>query len=330
MGKSSYDREKLLRVTIAVLLAVFLIATTLLLLKLWERKHGTFPEQEAKSEYIEHEGKKYVLRDDIETFLILGLDKFEGDSEHDSYNNDMQADFLMLLVFDHNAEKCTALHINRDTMVSMNKLGLNGNSIGKVTRQIALAHTYGNGKDRSCTNTADAVSELLLGVKVNHYLSLTMDGVPIYNDLLGGVEVEVLDDFTGIDDTLKKGEKVTLSGEQALTYVRTRQGLEDSSNTTRMKRQRQYISELQKKTRETLKSNDAFAVEATLKLSDYLISDRSATQLQDMMKKFSDYDFAEISTLKGENKVGEKYMEFYPNEDEIRKLVVELFCKESD
>mgnify|MGYP000585160404 FL=1 len=70
-----------------------------------------------------------------------------------------------------------------------------------------------------------------------------MDAVPILNDLLGGVEVTVLDDFSGIDDTLIKGETVTLHGDHALTYVRERYGLEDSSNSTRMVRQRQYMTE---------------------------------------------------------------------------------------
>ena len=37
---------------------------------------------------------------------------------------------------------------------------------------------------------------------------------------------------------------MTLQGEQALRYVRTRYGLEDSTNSTRMARQQQYINAL--------------------------------------------------------------------------------------
>ena len=160
-----------------------------------------------------------MKNEDVESFLILGLDKFEDAINNDSYNNDQRADFLMLLVFDNSEKKFTAVHLNRDTMVNMNVLGVAGQKIGTVNKQLALAHTYGNGRDVSCRNTADAVSELLNGVKVNHYLSITMDAVPILNDLLGGVEVTVLDDFSGIDDTLIKGETVTLHGDHALTYV---------------------------------------------------------------------------------------------------------------
>ena len=39
---------------------------------------------------------------------------------------------------------------------------------------------------------------MLMNVNVDHYVSVTMDAVSVYNDYIGGVEVTVLDDFTGI------------------------------------------------------------------------------------------------------------------------------------
>lgn len=73
---------------------------------------------------------------------------------------------------------------------------------------------------------------------------MTMGAVPYINDLVGGVPVTVLDDFSGIDDSLVEGETITLKGEQALHYVRIRGGLEDSSNLNRMKRQQQYLESM--------------------------------------------------------------------------------------
>ena len=57
-----------------------------------------------------------------------------------------------------------------------------------------------------------AVSNLLFGIEINHYLSFTMDAVALVNDLVGGVQVEVLDDLTFLDPALRKGETVTLKG----------------------------------------------------------------------------------------------------------------------
>lgn len=327
MGKKRNDKRKLMRGLAVALLAVFLLTGAFLLLELWEKRQSIFPEQKTENTVYEYNGVEYVKNEDVESFLILGLDKFEDAINNDSYNNDQRADFLMLLVFDNSEKKFTAVHLNRDTMVNMNVLGVAGQKIGTVNKQLALAHTYGNGRDVSCRNTADAVSELLNGVKVNHYLSITMDAVPILNDLLGGVEVTVLDDFSGIDDTLIKGETVTLHGNHALTYVRERYGLEDSSNSTRMVRQRQYMTAVYDKAMLKIENDDNFVIEASSKLADYIVSDRSVNQLQEIAKKLSQYKFTEIETLEGESVVKDGLMEFRPDADSIDKIVFELFYK---
>lgn len=327
MGKKRNDKRKLMRGLAVALLAVFLLTGAFLLLELWEKRQSIFPEQKTENTVYEYNGVEYVKNEDVESFLILGLDKFEDAINNDSYNNDQRADFLMLLIFDNSEKKFTAVHLNRDTMVNMNVLGVAGQKIGTVNKQLALAHTYGNGRDVSCRNTADAVSELLNGVKVNHYLSITMDAVPILNDLLGGVEVTVLDDFSGIDDTLIKGETVTLHGDHALTYVRERYGLEDSSNSTRMVRQRQYMTAVYDKAMLKIENDDNFVIEASSKLADYIVSDRSVNQLQEIAKKLSQYKFTEIETLEGESVVKDGLMEFRPDADSIDKIVFELFYK---
>lgn len=327
MGKKRNDKRKLMRGLAVALLAVFLLTGAFLLLELWEKRQSIFPEQKTENTVYEYNGVEYVKNEDVESFLILGLDKFEDAINNDSYNNDQRADFLMLLVFDNSEKKFTAVHLNRDTMVNMNVLGVAGQKIVTVNKQLALAHTYGNGRDVSCRNTADAVSELLNGVKVNHYLSITMDAVPILNDLLGGVEVTVLDDFSGIDDTLIKGETVTLHGDHALTYVRERYGLEDSSNSTRMVRQRQYMTAVYDKAMLEIENDDNFVIEASSKLADYIVSDRSVNQLQEIAKKLSQYKFTEIETLEGESVVKDGLMEFRPDADSIDKIVFELFYK---
>ncbi len=327
MGKTKNAGGGYFKYALIGVLLVFLVSVSLFLLNSWEKQRGLFPSHEIGGKTLNYNGTEYVLKDNIETFLVMGLDKMEGTSVNDSYNNDKQADFLMLFVFDDDAQKCSAIHINRDTMTGVNILGVAGNRIGTVTKQIALAHTYGNGRDVSCRNTADAVSELLMGMQVNHYISLAMDSIIIMNDLVGGVEVEVLEDFTGIDDTLIKGEKVTLAGEQALHYVRTRYGLEDSSNSTRMERQRQYMNALYDKYMQCVANDDEFIINASLEMSDYIISDRSVTQLQTLARKFSEYEFVGIDDFKGQSLIGEKFMEFYADEASVIEIVVDNFYK---
>ena len=308
---------------------VILLIGALSFLFIWEKRQGTFPSQEAPEKF-EYEGETYVLKDGIETFLVLGLDKFGNTLPSHSYNNDQQADFLMLFVIDNNAKTISSLHINRDTMTGVNILGLNGNRVDTVTMQIALSHTYGNGKEISCHNAMAAVSKLLMNAKIDHVMSMKMDAVAIFNDLVGGVEVTLTEDFTHLDSSMIKGETVLLRGEQALYYVRSRAGFEDSSNTARMERQRQYIDALYGRVMEAMEKDDSFVIQASLKTADYIVSDCSSAQLQRLSDKFMEYEFTDIRTLDGAAVKGEEYMEFYPTEDSIVKNVVELFYTQED
>lgn len=325
MIPTSQNKTAVLKYTAIVLAVILVISLAFFALGMWEKQRGKFPEAPMLENTLEYNGVKYVQREGIETFLVLGLDKYASDITSESYNNDKQADFLMLFVFDTRAGKYSALHINRDTMTDVARLGVAGERIATAVEQIALAHTQGNGREVSCRNVADSVSGLLGGVKVTHYLSVTMDAVPIYNDLLGGVELEVLEDFTGIDDTLVRGERVTLIGEHALNYVRTRYGLEDSTNSTRMQRQQQYLNALREKTEKIMEQDGEFIVRASLEMSEHIVSDRSVTQLQELAKKMTEYEFADIYSIEGDNVEGEKFIEFYPDADSLKKTVIDLF-----
>ena len=92
-----------------------------------------------------------------------------------------------------------------------------------------------------------------------------------------------------------------------------------------MERQQQYINALFDKFQQCMERDDEFVVDASLKMADYIISDRSITQLQAIANKFNAYDFVGISNIAGESKLGEQFMEFYPNEESVKETVIELF-----
>ncbi len=321
-----------LRYLAFLLVAVFVVSAVLLGINIWERQQGLFPEDGGynRQTVIDYNGKDYVLRDELRTILIMGLDSFDAPQDTDGYTNDQQADFLVLLVLDEANESWSAIHLNRDTMTPVHVLGVAGQKVDTRTMQLALAHAYGNGKEVSCNNTADAVSELLYGVKVDHYISLTMDAVAQFNDMIGGVEVTVMDDFSGIDNTLVQGEKVTLKGEQALTYVRSRQGVGDGTNLGRMERQRQYIEALIEQTRRYMEQDEAFSVNSVAKLAEYMVTDRSVTQLEKLMDKMALYRWDGIRTIEGRSEIGEDFMEFYPDEQSLKQQVIEALGKPKD
>ena len=309
---------------VVILAAVLLLVIGFVLLAIWENGHGKYPERPVLEKTLTYQGQEYVLREDIETMLVLGLDAYAGD-DRGSYNNDKQADFIMLLVIDRSEEICRAIRINRDTMAIVNVLGVAGDKIGTATKQIALAHTYGNGREVSCRNTADAVSDLLWGARIDHYVSVTMEAIPIYTDLLGGVTLEILEDFSNVDPSLVKGESMTLTGEQAMTYIRSRYGMDDPTNQSRMKRQKQYLEAVYAKTRDVTAEDETFLSRAALKMTNYLVSDCSGNKLESLLDRLSGYELDAILDIDGENRVGEEFMEFYPNSDSVMEVVVECF-----
>ena len=274
--------------------------------------------------WVNRDGVWYAPKENQETVLMIGLDKTEPIEASESYNNNAQADFLLLAIFDETKETTTILHINRDTMAEIPVLGVNGQLAGTMTGQLALSHTYGSGLQDSCMNTVNAVSDFLYGIKINHYVAMTMGAVPYINDLVGGVPVTVLDDFSGIDDSLVEGETITLKGEQALHYVRNRADLEDSSNLNRMKRQQQYLTSMAKQV-EKLDDDFSVSTQQVATTAKYIISDCSIDTLSRMAEQFVDYPLQEMQDVQGEAVRGEEFIEFYPDEEKLAEQVLELF-----
>ena len=280
----------------------------------------------AQQETLRHNGREYVLRDDLETVLIMGLDKYEYQTGRPTYGVDtQQADFLLLLLIDNANKTCVPFHINRDTMCTIWQLDIYGDPVVDMNGQIALAHSFGTGGHDSCRNEVRAVSDLLYGMKIDHYISVTMDVVATLNDMVGGVTVTVLDDFSQVDKSLVQGQEVTLKGEQALVYVRGRMSVGDRTNLSRMERQRQYLEALREQFLKKADKDDSFTMRALTTISDSMTSDCSVYKLSDIAEALTNYTFTDFETIAGEAIKGDTFMEYYADEDELYEQVIRLF-----
>ncbi|MCC8196394.1 MAG: LCP family protein [Ruminococcus sp.] len=318
-------RKNLVKVILYLLCVFFLIVGIVLLLNAWEQQHYsnvTDTEEESSSTRVEYNGTTYKLNRHIDTVLLVGVDKYLASTNSDTYVNTEQADFLMLVVIDTENESYKVLHINRDTMTDVQVLGVTGAVVFSSYEQIALAHTYGSGQEDSAENTVDAVSNLLHGVDIDHYITVTMDAVSIINDAVGGVTVTALDT---INDDIVEGETVTLLGENALLYVRTRYGLDDSTNLHRMERQEQYLRALIEQFKAACDEDSDFALDTAMEITSYMVSDCSVNDLSGFYSAMSDYEFADYLTIEGEAVLGDTYMEYYVDEDALYELCLELF-----
>jgi LCP family protein required for cell wall assembly len=120
-------------------------------------------------------------------------------------------------------------------------------SYAMVGQPINVALSYGG------LGCAAAVVENFTGVPVNFAGLITFQGVIQMSNAVGGVEVclaeGVHDKFTGFN---REAGTWNLSGAEALQFLRTRHGVGDGSDLTRISSQQVFLSSLVR----TLKSND--------------------------------------------------------------------------
>lgn len=340
MSHSSYrhhhiHRRDAIRAAISGVVLVIVVVAVFLGIKGWEHNQYDIPtsaeatpetaEQDLK--HVTYNGEDYVQREGLQTWLFMGIDESGEAVGTESYIGGGQADMQMLLVIDHVNRTWQLLQLNRDSMVDVPVLGVTGKVIGTEFEQLTLAHSYGDGKKESCQNTANTISNLFNGQKIDGYLSLNMDAVAILNDMVGGVPVEITSDFSAVDPSLEEGTVVTLKGDQALTFVRSRKDVDDQTNLSRMARQRQYLAALQKQ----MEQQDAdFAVRAYDAVFDYMVTNmgsKTVTEIGQYMKEYTELD---LLTIDGESKVEDGYIAYYLDDDSLQQTMLTLFYKKSD
>lgn len=332
MKKNKVSKRTVVLATAALLSAVALLLVLVHLID--SKKMGAGSQDSSQTNQdseglIRYQGKWYEENDSIESILLIGVDQYETDGpENTETVNKQRSDFLILLLWNKEQNEVTALQLNRDTMAMVPEIGVMGDKVGEEIQQLALAHAYGSGGKDSCENTVQAVSNLLYGVKIDHYIAVTMDAVAVINDAVDGVTVHVEDDFSNVDDTLIQGEDVTLYGEHALRFVRGRYGMDDSTNMNRMARQRQYLQSLNKKASDLLKQDESFSMDLLWKINSYMTSDCTASYLSSLVNTLAEAENLPFETIKGESVKGKEHMEFYVDEEALQAQVIKLFYQE--
>ena len=316
--------KDVLRAVMLLVVIVTVAGVVLWGLRRWQTYHESqsTASTEHRQKSLAYQGQTYVAREGIEAYLFMGID-VEGPAKGSkSYIGGGQADVQLLLVVDRFNRTWQALQINRDSMVEVPVLGVNGKEVGTEYQQIALAHSYGDGLETSCENNVTAVSRMLQNQTIQGYVALNMDAISIINDQVGGVEVTVLDDFSQLDPALVKGQSVTLTGSQALTYIRGRQGVGDETNLSRMARQEQYLNALYPK---LAGLSTEVAVQMFQALGDYMVTDMNDQWLK-LMDRLEEYTKLEPLSIDGESYLDEQGSTAYRlSEDSLTQAMIQLF-----
>ena len=338
-------KEKAALIILVLLIFVALLMTGLLIgLKQWKSTSAAGSGQAADSEYypdteetvekwqegvVSYNGKHYVYNPNINVYLFLGIDKDGPVEPAKDYISGGQSDAIFLLVTNSDTKELSIVSIHRNTMTQIEVFNRAGTSLGMRQLQLCLQHGYGDGRKYSCILASKAVSRLMYNLPMNGYMAINMGGIPLMNDAIGGVTVEVLEDLSypseGVD--LVKGEVVTLSGREAYYYLRGRDLETFDSASMRLRRQEQYIAGFFSKLHESVGTNSTAMIDIYSSIKSYLETDMDVSEI---LKEIAGYEYKpeNLYTVPGKAQMGEQFEEFIVDQDALYEMILEVFYKE--
>lgn len=276
---------------------------------------------------LEHEGRTYTHQElDYTTILLIGVDKSVLGSS--SLRGGGQADFLLLLTIDREEREINMLQIDRDTIAEVQVYGAFGNPAGKRDTQISLSYAFGTDPEKACQNTVKAVTNLLGGIPIDHYIALDMDGMSILNDTLGGVTVTLEEDFSDLDPAMTAGTTLRLQGQQAEYFLRSRMTVGDGTNQSRMNRQAAFMEAAAEMLLSAMAEDAGFVGTLLDALAEHLVASCENGWLINQAYAARQYTRTGLARLDGEHTVGsDGFVEFHPDRNGLMDYVVSTFCE---
>jgi LCP family protein required for cell wall assembly len=279
---------------------------------------------------VRYNDKVYRYNTAIKTYLFMGIDVDGKVQKAADGISGGQSDAMFLLVCDSGNEKMSVIAINRNTMTDVDVYDKDSKFVGTYNLQICLQHAYGDGMRVSCLRSVDAVSSLFYDIPISGYIALNLDGIPILNDSVGGVTVQVLNDisYASKDVELHEGDIVTLTGDEAYAYLRYRDTSKFGSADARLNRQMEYIGAFFKQAKSKIKTSDD-AMKVYNSLEDYMVTSLDFSKLVDELLDYG-LDESDIYSLEGETIKATTFEEFHVDEDALYELILNIFYNEVD
>lgn len=285
--------------------------------------------------WIRYDGRTYAYNTNLLTFLVLGIDSMDKVHEGEDGISGGQSDAMFFLILDPDNKEIKIVAINRNAMTDIDVYNEEGIYVGTGEAQICLQHGFGDGLEQSCERTVKTVRNLFHELPINGYISINMGAIPTVNDTVGGVTLKVMYSLpaAGQYRSLRKGETVTLTGDDAYWYTQHRDINVDWSANERLERQLQYLIEFVPALQERVKEDPKSIASIYSALSPYMVTDiglNEAVYLGNEAAQYS-FDSANIYQMKGESIIGRSgFEEFIYDEDALYDLIIDVFYTEVD
>ncbi len=346
-GSKKEKRKKTVIIIIVILLSLMLIIDGVFLFLHMRGKNSVHPNGNVNIEpgdigieddtapvihdtgkIIEYKGDTYLFNENVISIALMGIDKNELGTEYGQIGTGGQADTIALALYDTKSGKINIAVIPRDTMVEINTYDVNGGFLDIKKQQICVSYAYGDGKKTSCENTIRSINRLLMGIPVDYYLSMDLDGIPALNDAIGGVTLTCIE----TEGRFTKGETVTLSGEDADAYVRDRDMSKTDSDTARRARQKQYMEAYISQAMSKIKRNFSLVAKLYSQAMNYVITDISLDNVTYIASTAiaNNLSVNDFKTLPGEYRQGEEYAEYIIDETALFEMILNLYYVKSE
>ena len=265
-----------------------------------------------------YDGKAYNYNDRLINILLIGVDRVSPGSDEKQ-----QADALYLVSLNTDTDSVNIIAISRNTVTDVDTYDINGEFFATSKQQICLAYSYGSDDKKRSENTVKAVSDFLYGIPVSGYYTIFMNSLEEIVDSVGGVPVTVTEDMTAVDPRFKKGASLTITGKNALAYLRYR----TDSNAPRLERQKAFISSFILQAKKACLKNLSLPVKMYDKLASNTVTDISASSAAYLATEAIGADFNMLS-IAGESGNDGSYETFTADESALHKLLIENFYTE--
>ena len=157
-----------------------------------------------------------------------------------------------------------------------------------------------------------------------------MDEITQLNHVIGGATVTIEDDFSKVDPSLKMGEEITLTDEQAYHYLQARMDVGDGENESRMRRQRTYMEAVYDRVIDRVKAEKNFLEDITDTLGDAVTTDMNGEDFAQFRELFRTGESLGIQVPEGETMIGQKledgldHSEFYMDEASLADILTDM------
>lgn len=283
-------------------------------------------------------GKTYKRNTYVKAVLCMGVDRDGPMTETTLSGDGGQADGIFLLANDTARSSMKILLIPRDSMTEITKTDTswtetNGAKLGEVVDHLSLSYAYGDGREKSCEYTKQAVSHLLMGLKIDSYMAADLEIIASLNDEVGGVTVTIPTmGMEQADPEFVFGQTVRLKGEQAERFVRFRDTERDNSAISRMEQQKLYISGFFQAVKEKNRTESNITEHLFEMSQDYMVTDMAKDEYLKLAINALEGEGLTSASFKmapGTGTATETYDEYYVDQEALVPILLDLFYRET-